>query len=116
MAQGSMEECIRNCSGCHDTCLQTVTHCLQRGGALGEGEHVRLLLDCAEICRTSADLMLRGSDFHTAICAVCADVCTRCAEECERMSDSSKLSECAEACRRCAESCRAMLEREHRAA
>lgn len=116
MAHGSMEECIRNCSECHDICLQTVTHCLQRGGEFAAGEHVRLLLDCAEICRTNADFMLRGSDFHNATCAVCADVCTRCAEACERLADASKLNECVDACRRCAASCRAMREREQRAA
>ena len=114
MAHGSMEDCIRNCSECHDVCLQTVTHCLQRGGEHAAGEHVRLLLDCAQICRTSADLMLRGSDFHSATCAVCADVCTRCAAACEEMGEAFKLSECAAACRRCAESCRAMREREER--
>ena len=29
---------------------------------------VRLLLDCAEICRTSADFMIRGSELHPHIC------------------------------------------------
>ena len=116
MATGSMEECIDNCSRCHDVCLLTVTHCLQRGGEHAAGEHVRLLLDCAEICRTSADFMLRGSEFHYRTCAVCADVCTRCAEVCEQMGDASKLAECAAVCRRCAESCRAMLARAKHAA
>jgi hypothetical protein len=77
------------------------------GGAHGGAAHVRLLLDCAEICHTSADFMLRGSDLHPLTCGVCAQVCERCADECERLGATDPaMKRCAEACRRCAESCR----------
>ena len=35
---------------------------------------VIVLLDCAEICQTSANFMLRGSPLHTNTCAACAIV------------------------------------------
>ncbi|RIL03530.1 MAG: ferredoxin [Proteobacteria bacterium] len=108
-ATGAMASCIENCIGCAAVCTETSIHCLERGGAHADSHHVRLLLDCAEICRTSADFMLRGSDLHSETCAVCADVCDRCADECERMArDDQAMQRCAEACRRCAESCRQM--------
>jgi hypothetical protein len=66
------------------------------------------LLDCASICHTSADFMLRGSDLHRPTCGVCAEVCQRCAESCERMAEDELDRRCAEVCRRCAESCRQM--------
>ena len=75
---------------------------------LAEAAHVRLLLDCAEICQTSANFMLRGSDLHMRTCAVCAEVCQRCAESCERMGDDTQMRACAEECRRCADSCHRM--------
>jgi hypothetical protein len=103
-----MRQCIQECQSCHSVCLETVTHCLQKGGAHAEASHIRLLLACVEICQTSANFMLRGSELHTQTCGACAVVCERCAEDCERLGDDEMMRRCAEACRRCAESCRKM--------
>jgi hypothetical protein len=104
-----MEECVNQCLSCYRVCLETVQHCLKRGGKHAEAEHIRLLLDCVDICHTSADFMLRGSPLHVRTCAVCAEACERCAESCESMAgDDDTMRRCAEACRACAESCRTM--------
>lgn len=104
-----MRECIDNCTQCHSICVETTNHCLEMGGKHAEASHIRLLLDCAEICATSADFMLRGSDMHGKTCGVCAEACERCAEDCERIADGDELMlRCAEMCRTCAESCRKM--------
>ena len=104
-----MEQCIQNCTDCHNICVETTSHCLQLGGKHAEANHIRLLLDCAQICQTSADFMLRGSDLHGRTCDVCAEVCQRCAEDCERIDpNDAQMKECAEMCRRCAQSCREM--------
>jgi hypothetical protein len=105
-----MEQCIDNCTQCHAICIETAAHCLSKGGMHSAPDHIRLLQDCAQICATSADFMLRGSDLHGRTCAVCADVCTRCAESCERMADDEAMRGCAEMCRMCAESCRRMAQ------
>jgi hypothetical protein len=104
-----MRECIENCSSCHSVCVETASHCLEMGGPHAAAGHIGLLLDCAQICATSADFMLRGSPFHAQTCGVCAAVCERCAEDCERLAgDDELMRRCAEVCRRCAESCRRM--------
>jgi hypothetical protein len=104
-----MRECIGHCSGCANYCLDTVAHCLDLGGKHAARHHVGLLLDCADICRTSANFMLRGSPFHAMTCGVCAEICDRCAEDCERLDPNDEvMRQCAELCRRCAESCREM--------
>ncbi|HEX9945692.1 MAG TPA: four-helix bundle copper-binding protein [Thermoanaerobaculia bacterium] len=100
-----MRRCIEHCEECHRICLETVTHCLEKGGRHAEPSHLRLLLDCAQICHTSADFMLRGSDLHVLTCGVCAEVCERCADSCERLGDDQVMRRCAEVCRHCAESC-----------
>lgn len=106
---GDMQQCIQNCTECHRVCLEMVAHCLGMGGAHAEPAHIRLLLDCAEICRTSADFMIRGSEFHTRTCGVCAEVCARCADDCERIAGGDEMMmRCVEVCRRCADSCRRM--------
>lgn len=103
-----LRRCIEECQSCHEICLEAVAHCLQLGGKHAEAPHITTLLDCADICRTSADFMLRGSESHKRTCEVCAEVCERCAEDCERLSDDEMMRRCAEECRRCAESCRRM--------
>ena len=105
---GEMQQAAQDTQECADLCSQTVMYCLEQGGAHAEPQHVRLLLDCAEVCRTSKDLMLRGSEFSGSVCGVCADVCERCAEDCARFTDDRQMQQCAEVCRRCAASCRTM--------
>lgn len=104
-----MDRCIEDCLDCASICLETLTHCLEKGGDHAAPEHVARLLDCAELCRTAADLMLRGSRIHGDVCRVCAEACRRCAESCEKLADGdADMARCAEACRRCEASCREM--------
>ncbi|MDQ1081310.1 four-helix bundle copper-binding protein [Pseudoroseomonas cervicalis] len=101
-----MRACIDNCLACYATCLSSLSgHCLEMGGRHTAPEHVRLMLACAEICRTSAHFMLLGTSHHRHTCAECAEICTECAAECEALGG---MEECVTACRRCAESCTAM--------
>jgi hypothetical protein len=103
-----MQQCIQECLNCHSICLATVPHCLEMGDAHASPQHIGLLLDCAEICQTSANFMLRGSALHARTCGICAEVCEQCAQDCERMGDDAQMRACAEQCRRCADSCRRM--------
>ena len=103
-----LQECIANCRECATVCLQTARHCLDLAGEHAAAAHIVTLLDCADICFTSAAFMSRGSDMHQRTCEVCAEACERCAEACERFPDDATMRACAEMCRRCAESCRRM--------
>ena len=101
-----MQSCIDDCLQCYQVCLgMAMNHCLETGGKHVEPQHFRLMMACAEICRTSAHFMLIGSEHHKHVCAECAEICEQCARDCERLEGMQK---CAEACRRCAESCRKM--------
>ena len=101
-----MQRCIEICDQCHRTCLQmAMNHCLEAGGRHVEPEHFRLMLNCAELCQTSANFMASSSSLHQRICEVCAEVCEACAKNCEQVGD---MEECVQICRRCAESCRRM--------
>jgi hypothetical protein len=104
-----MNQCIKNCEACHHVCMETLTHCLNMGGQHVEPNHIRLMLDCIQICRSSADFMLRGSPFHVMTCAVCAAICEACAKDCSRFDpNDTQMQSCAMVCRNCAESCREM--------
>jgi hypothetical protein len=99
----AMQNCIEACQSCHRTCLEMATsHCLEMGGKHAEPSHLRLMLDCAQICQTTANFMLAQSEFHTALCVVCADICEACAISCEEIGE---MDECVKACRECMHEC-----------
>jgi hypothetical protein len=99
-----MQACIELCSACHRLCLSAVTWCLRKGGAHATADHIRVLLDCAEICATSASFMLRQSERHASTCGVCAVVCRACADSCGKL-EGDEMKRCAELCQRCAAAC-----------
>lgn len=104
-----IEQCIAQCQQCQRICLETITYGQELGGAHAESSQLRLLLDCAEICQTTAGFMLRNSDLQATVCSSCAEVCLRCAMACEQFGDDERLKACAAACRRCAEFCQLMV-------
>lgn len=101
-----MQRCIQLCQDCHARCIQLIDHCVTVGGRLATPAHLRLLMDCAQLCTVTADFMARASSFHDRTCTLCAELCRRCAESCEQVAGNDQLvKQCAELCRRCAESC-----------
>lgn len=104
-----MQTCIEECSSCANTCLRTLQHCLHHGGAHTEPKHVTVLLDCAQMCRTSSDFMLRGSGLHGMTCALCAEICDQCSISCGAIDGDRRMYECAQQCRVCSAACRRMV-------
>lgn len=100
-----LEPSVIACTECHGSCLSVLAHCLQMGGDHAAPEHVRLLLDCAELCSVTADFMLRGSVFGNSAAELCAAVCRACAADCDRFADDAEMRSCAQACRKCADAC-----------
>lgn len=80
-------------------------HCLELGGEHVEAVHFRLMLTCAEVCQTSANLQLSGSSFSQQMCELCAQVCDACADSCRKLEG---MEDCVRACEACAASCRRM--------
>jgi hypothetical protein len=103
-----MQGCLEMCDECRRVCLSTMAHCLEKGGAHADADHIRTLLDCAEACQTSASFLARGSELHTEISMISAEACEVCAESCEGFRGDREMAECADVCRRCAETCRQM--------
>ena len=109
-SSSEMQQCIDNCTACHAICVETASHCLAMGNEHAAPHHITTLLDCAEICSTSADFMLRGSEHHPKTCGVCAELCRACAESCRAFADDAQMQRCADVCDRCAESCERMAQ------
>lgn len=106
-----IEDCIRHLMRCHRTCLGTaMTHCIEMGGEHARPQHLRLMLDCASLCITTADALARKSQFHTRLCELCADVCDTCAQDCEKLGG---MEDCVSACRACVAACRTAARVDH---
>jgi hypothetical protein len=54
-----LQSCIDDCTRCYAMCTKTIQCCLEKSGKHAEANHVRLLQDCAEVCVTSTNFMLR---------------------------------------------------------
>lgn len=104
----NMQNCIDACLACYEECRRTLGHCLEKGGKHANPEHAQLLLNCADICQTSANFLLAGSELHAVTCGTCAEVCDACAKSCDQTGSDAQMQKCAEACRTCAETCREM--------
>ena len=107
VASDEVRECLKDSIDCYQTCTETIIKCLTMGGKHAESKHLNLLMDCAKICSTNADFMLRNSTYSPQTCGIAADICDECADTCDRFSDDF-MKECAGMCKRCAESCREM--------
>jgi hypothetical protein len=110
VASASSEEaCIEACRASQEASLELLTHCIRLQGYYSELGHLRLLEDCARICETTVDFLLRRSEIRTAMLALCADVCERCCRDCERFDYDQRLLAGATAFRRCADHCRRVV-------
>jgi len=69
MMSKDVEQCIQECLNCYSMCTATAAYCLDMGGKHASRQHQTTLLDCATICQTSADFMLRGSPMHAQVWA-----------------------------------------------
>lgn len=100
-----VKDCITACWDCRAH-IQNVffTHCLEKGGNHVAPEHVKIMVDCMEICQTAADFMTRNSTVYASVCAACAEICYHCADSCEEIDDEEMIA-CAQLCRECAEMC-----------
>jgi hypothetical protein len=103
-----MKECIDLCTASHVMCLATANYVANADRSAVPVQLIALLNDCAEICQSTANSMVRASALHTILCRACAEACETCARECERHSGDRQLTHCAATCRQCALSCRQM--------
>lgn len=103
--QQQMLAAIRSCLDCHTASMDTATRRLYKEGEQLNPTYIRLLLDCAELCLTTAHFMQRNSELYEYVYRGCAEVCRRCVEQSVRWGEG----ECASACRACAEVCEQMV-------
>jgi len=100
-------ECMQLCLESSSACQNILFHHLKHGTRVN-AENIGLLIECIEICKTTANLIRQESFIlHPEICRECADVCDACADSCECIAgENEAINQCIEICRVCAVWCR----------
>lgn len=106
----NLKEGIDVCLEAQRICTQTIPHCLTKGGLHADVKHIRLLLECAEICALNANFMMRGSEHHYASSVLCAEICEACSMECSKFAEDIFMQRCADICKKCSSICRQLSE------
>ena len=102
-----MRQCIDATSVCYTACAETLHYSLDAGVGFSDVRHLRLLIDCCEVCQTAQNALLRASELGVMLAVVCVEACEKAAESCRLIDPSNEhLATCAEVCDRTAESCR----------
>ena len=104
----SAYDCAQTCTSCADACLAEKMVAELR-------QCIRLNLDCADVCATTATLGNRRTGSNEEVLRkmleACIAACRLCGAECEtHASMHEHCRVCAESCRRCESACREALQ------
>jgi len=111
MSHEHYKEYIDACLACSTACHHCAASCLQEKDVTHLATCIRLDMECAAICETTARVMSINGHLSEQLCSLCAEICNRCAGECEKHAKMGMehCRECAEACYHCAEVCSRMV-------
>lgn len=105
----NMQECVDKLLECYKVCSLCLQHCLSMGGKHVTEEHISAMIECEEMCQTSAEFLINDSKFAHELCGICARICDSCADSCLEVDENDPtMKECARVCRETADACRIM--------
>lgn len=112
--QGRLVQAIQSIATCGDVCTACADACLGEEMVAELKRCIRLNLDCADICHTTARVLTRmvepDRQVIQSLLQTCATICQVCGQECAshaQMHEHCRV--CAESCRACEETCRGLL-------
>ena len=110
----ALTDAIGAITSCADTCTACADACLAEDKVADLRRCIRLNLDCAEVCRSTATILLRQTEPDVAVLRAaveaCEQACRSCGDECDNHAEMHEHCRvCAEACRKCADACRQLL-------
>ena len=101
---GETKICMEYCLRCMAACEHCAVSCLQETHSDKMKECIRMDMQCAVLCRTTAEMLAMDSEFSPYLCKLCADVCEKCGHICSQ-HEHDHCQKCAKACHECAEKC-----------
>jgi hypothetical protein len=106
--------CIEACRECAVVCTSCADACLGEQNVQKLVPCIRIDLDCADICQTTARMLMRQTETNLQLLRAQLETtitATRlCAEECEKHAEMHQHCRvCASSCRNCEQMCQQML-------
>lgn len=115
MDGGQFADAVNTLTGCAQSCTICADACLGEQMVDQLVRCIRLNLDCADVCATTAALLSRQTEPDWSLISdqlrACATACRVCGDECERhaaMHEHCRI--CAEHCRECEQVCNQLLQ------
>jgi hypothetical protein len=113
--RGVLLECLEACHDCAAACTICADACLAEDQVQMLRSCIRLNLDCAAVCETTAAVLSRQTGAADALARAqveaCLQACRLCGDECSSHAGHHEHCRvCAESCRRCAEACNRLLQ------
>lgn len=115
-AATAVDAVLRDCIEACGDCLRVLRSYARNGARAGPGSRReramwRLMLDCAEVCEATANLLRADLACPPQRIEACRKLCAECAAACDATAPSGPIGACAAACRRCAQACMAVSAR-----
>lgn len=113
-AREALGRAIQSCQACAAACTACAAGCLAESEIAEMRECIASDLDCADICDTTARVLMRAGgakpEMTRALLEACMVACRACGAECaEHAAAHDHCKICAEACRTCEDACRDLL-------
>lgn len=110
-----LAEAIDTLYSCAQTCTVCADACLSEEMVAELVRCIRLNLDCADVCETTAALLSRQTEPDWTLLreqlTACATACRVCGDECQRHADMHEHCRiCADHCRHCEQVCQQLLQ------
>jgi hypothetical protein len=109
--------CVEACKAAMQDAQQCAAVCIKSGWRRKGRMLALVCLDTADACEAAIKALARGSEHHSAFCALCHTVAQHCADQCDNYAAQScrngsmePIRKCAESCRKCADVCRKQAE------
>lgn len=111
----ALAEVIDSCLECTQACTACADTCMAEGNLEMLARCIRLDLDCADVCDTTAKILSRQVAFEAEMARPVVEACVKavklCGDECEQHAEHHEHCRvCMEACRRCEEACNRLLQ------
>jgi hypothetical protein len=110
-----LSERISEIAGCAITCNICADACLGEQNVQALAECIRLNLDCADICTTTAAVISRQTgtamELIRAQIQACKAACKECGDECRKHAQKHEHCKvCSDVCQKCVQACDQLMQ------
>jgi hypothetical protein len=101
----ALKQNMKDCMEAHISCVELEARAREMDDLRVDSTLLRVIRECAEMCRLTAEAALHDSDSRPALAKACVEVSRRCAEDCARFRGNVEMQRTADVCARAVLAC-----------